>query len=507
MAQKPWGAYAPHFVVYEFGDIISHYRSHLDEIFAAFMLLYLNNGRIRLAKGVRFGFWPAGSKTPDGRSVSEWMMGQRYLSRGNWVPVAEGPTLVLGCGGEGPCNEHASASSERVAGQSCATLVADILGLTDDPRIAGLLRYTVRNDLNGEKGKDTTFSLARTIVDLHKINKSTSLTELNCEGQQRVMKIGINMCRALCRIDTKPKVDGRSLLGSIMAYWLMRNHSQWPDKVAKPDQTKAVKSLVSAKSDDQFMDWVKRGFIGVENGVEVAERVAKLLTVEKNGRDIPVRNVPTYKLLFNHLLKKVEEPYALTTIVAALYAMIGDNYTMSDFVSDVCEILKSKAFAQDEYLKALEIISVHAKSQMVDGVSKRFKLVSIDGKGNKTIGDNEALGQAARSDPTRAQVVVQRNTEGLVAISIDKNAWSDEGAAVRLEITAAIREAELRRKGLPLLAPDVMRREGPIAGVPHWFMFKGGAAMNGALTNPNETPTQIPLETIVQIVSEVLKKF
>lgn len=134
--------------------IITHQNPHLDEITAIWLFdrsggkknseikipVRQKNGKIRIPQ---VQYWNTGGLTPDGRSSEDW----------------EKDGYILIGVGRGKFDEHndSSNASEKKPDECSATLVADYLGLRQDPVLEQVLKYVLRND---SKGGAMSFELA-----------------------------------------------------------------------------------------------------------------------------------------------------------------------------------------------------------------------------------------------------------------------------------------------------------------------------------------------------------
>ncbi len=123
--------------------IVTHHRPHLDEILAIFILKVFGRKTFPGIETAKIEFWGHGQHTPDGRPIEE------HLREG---------TLPIGVG-NGPFDEHQEGARHKCA----ATLVAEYLGVRDDPRLTRLLGYTLRDD---RQGSGDLFTLATMIKTL-----------------------------------------------------------------------------------------------------------------------------------------------------------------------------------------------------------------------------------------------------------------------------------------------------------------------------------------------------
>jgi len=110
---------------------VTHHKPHLDEILAIFLLKVFGRKRFPGIEKAKIEFWGMGQKTPDGRKLAEH--------------IAEG-TLPIGVAGS-PFDEHQKGKSRECA----AMLVAKFLGVRNDPRIARLLNYTLKEDRGSDQ--------------------------------------------------------------------------------------------------------------------------------------------------------------------------------------------------------------------------------------------------------------------------------------------------------------------------------------------------------------------
>jgi len=122
---------------------------------------------------------------------------------------------------------------------------------------------------------------------------------------------------------------------------------------------------------------------------------------------------------------------------------------------------------------------------------RRLKMVTIDS-------DEDGIHKYARSEyGARAAVVVQRRSNGNVAVFGNKQAGIDLREAAKL-----LRLAEREAKGLEL-AHDEERllAEGYAPGAEEWFYHKQGQMLlNGSLTQADVPATRLSLDRIAELV-------
>jgi len=120
----------------EIRGIITHTRPHLDEITAIWLLRKFGGEKYPGVSTTEIIFWTEGGTTPDGRSAAEW--------------EADG-YLLVGTGG-GKFDEHPNhngSSGKSAKGKCAATLVAEDLGIEDDPALKIILESVEKEDLKG----------------------------------------------------------------------------------------------------------------------------------------------------------------------------------------------------------------------------------------------------------------------------------------------------------------------------------------------------------------------
>lgn len=71
--------------------------------------------------------------------------------------------LVIGFGG-GPFDEHPQAGIGRLEGECAATLVAEYLGIRNDPRLKNLLGYVLEKDSHATAGQFSLASMVKTLM-------------------------------------------------------------------------------------------------------------------------------------------------------------------------------------------------------------------------------------------------------------------------------------------------------------------------------------------------------
>lgn len=128
--------------------LVTHEKPHIDEYVGIWLLRKFGAGMFPGVETAKVEYWSTGGTTPDGRSPEE------YKREG---------TLLIGVGG-GRFDEHPSADNERKEDHCATTLIAETLGVQDDPALEKLLKFVSNNDL---KGAASPFDLAYLTKLLH----------------------------------------------------------------------------------------------------------------------------------------------------------------------------------------------------------------------------------------------------------------------------------------------------------------------------------------------------
>lgn len=113
--------------------LVTHVKPHVDEIVSIWLLRKFGAEMFPGVETAEVEYWATGGKTPDGHTPEEY--------------EAEG-ALLIGVGG-GRFDEHPSAENGRKEEKCAATLIAEALGVHDDPALEKLLKFVSNNDLKG----------------------------------------------------------------------------------------------------------------------------------------------------------------------------------------------------------------------------------------------------------------------------------------------------------------------------------------------------------------------
>jgi len=113
-------------------EIATHNNPHIDEIEGIRLLRRFGQNHFPGIEKASVVFWSKGG--PELQKTAE-----EYLTEG---------ILLVGIGG-GMFDEHPTLETERKNGKCAATLIAEYLGLDDDPALEFILDFVQRDDLNG----------------------------------------------------------------------------------------------------------------------------------------------------------------------------------------------------------------------------------------------------------------------------------------------------------------------------------------------------------------------
>lgn len=148
--------------------IVTHVSPHIDEICAIWLLRRYGRSQFIGIEAAPVIFWSEGT-TAIMKSPEEFL--------------AEG-VLLVGVGG-GMFDEHSTVDSERKSGKCSATLVAEHLGIDDDPALEFILDFVERNDLNGSGSMFDIASICRKMYTMMPAEKVINWATLALEAFYR----------------------------------------------------------------------------------------------------------------------------------------------------------------------------------------------------------------------------------------------------------------------------------------------------------------------------------
>ena len=139
----------------EVKKIVTHENPDLDSLGSAWLAKQFGKKKFPGIKEVAIEFLPGGLKMPDERQGDQWL--------------EENNILVLDMGG-GIFDHHQHPAEDNRRKLRCAaTLMAEFLGIKENPALAEILRAIAQNDLYGHS---TLLSLPRLIKDRNAIGKN-----------------------------------------------------------------------------------------------------------------------------------------------------------------------------------------------------------------------------------------------------------------------------------------------------------------------------------------------
>lgn len=140
-----------------------------------------------------------------------------------------------------------------------------------------------------------------------------------------------------------------------------------------------------------------------------------------------------------------------------------------------------------------------------DFKAKAHTKTIITAKGNLKLcwveSDNAAIARFARSEfGAKADIVIVRKSGGNVAIMTDKRTGLDLA-----DLAAALRAEERQLRNLPPMDPAALRAANTIdESWDVWHFAHGCMLLNGSHTAKGISPTAIPLDSLLSLISNVL---
>lgn len=413
--------------------IVTHVRPHLEELLAIYC--FLNDHFADVVKGiysyVRFTkvlFW---DDLPEGTTREEWEE-KGYVFIGRWG---------------GKRDEHATLSQPRKEGQSAVTLVADELGISNDPRMQELLKWTSSRDL---KLGESMFELPAVLKMMNDFSWSPDTIW--------------------------PWV--------VMAFEALYTRGA--------DHFNAVSPKAATTWNDTVKEWLMTRF-----GARLSEGEKKIASSgAANAKRIWLRSVPSVAgiLDFANRVSVVGRgnPFEVHAVAEAVYQRFG-SALFADWAFKSLDVI---------YQQARDFREVAAKDY------KAAKKLAIEVNGRKVmavIGQSDSLSfsrYARSSFGTQAElhrfaaVVIVRNGNGNVSIFTDLGMKLDLAPVVE-----QLRIAELRLKGKEIPTDKaLLRGEAAIPDCEEWYFFANGRMILNGSTTKSRRATSLPLTTITGIV-------
>lgn len=128
-----------------FHTIVTHEGPHFDEILGIWLLRRFGEQVFPGIGNAKIEFWGTGGSTPDSRSAQE------YEQEG---------ILLIGIGA-GRFDEHPAVNGERKEDECAATLIAEALGLKDEPAFEKILNFALNSDLKADNHPFNIASIAK----------------------------------------------------------------------------------------------------------------------------------------------------------------------------------------------------------------------------------------------------------------------------------------------------------------------------------------------------------
>ena len=382
-----------------FHTIPTHMRPDFDEIFGIMLARGCGEHLFPGISNAKIEYWPTG-ETPDGRPMAEW--------------VAKGYFPAIGIAGSA-CDEHASPSQSKADGECSATLTARMLGVSDHPTLASILRLAVVSDTKASTGS---FTIPGLVQPLHRLFPN---------DPDRVMRWTVSGIRAKW-VAEDARISGK--------------HTENVDSTPSEERVPFL-DLVSR--------WIMAKFGG---GAPVPVRVNPLAVLRHLGLERDEGLLPIAKFAKNYANGTSLHPFSIAAITSLLY----DVYPASVVEEWVSDALEARWNDQRLFLEARDEFNARAMKATIfpdDG--------EVGGRVAFVDSDNELMNKASRSHECGGcQLLIQRNSSGKVQFFVDTKA--------RLElryIIGALRYEEQLLAGTKISEdPEVLECEGEVAGIP-----------------------------------------
>ena len=268
---------------------------------------------------------------------------------------------------------------------------------------------------------------------------------------------------------------------AIIEYWA--DGGETPDGQAASEY-EANGYLLVGTGGGRFDEHGRNGDAG-KNGDCAATLVAKDLGIDQDSTLAKI-----LKFTLTNDLRGASHPFDLSAIIKAMYQANPED--PEKVIAWAIEALTAKYLEQKAFVEAQTTELEKAEVLTIMVGAKEATLVVIES-------DNELVSKAARSkDGLDAAIVVQKCSSGNVQIYVNKR----HGLQL-FDLAQMLRLEEQHLKG-NIVTRDwkVLSAEGKVDGAEEWyFHHEGQMLLNGSLSAPDVSPTQISLERIKQAIT------
>ncbi len=466
--------------------IITHFRPHLDELSAWWLASRLGANLFPGIENAQLILWPAGQKTPDGRTPREWK-------------EQEGAVLLGVGGAKTKDNPDGAEYDEHGDGgeNSTLTLMAGSLGLMTEPALQPLLKYSWYND---RKGKSTVWGLANI---LKMLNAYTVNTQQVAQFTFDILDAHYNR---MLKADPSFTHHQHALrFNDQLAQWLWELFGG-AQKSTTPRPATALGIIVllglEGREDLNQIIWLaKRDHT---KGIPHFDIVTMFSELIENGGDASAQETFVYTIMNANFAQQRRFVAAQKEVHDhAVVTWVGDPVVIKEMrksrvvehpeaLADIAKLEESEA-AKAKDPDTLRTIKELKQMMVKPGrVGRNDHIHAVPGilphQVVEIVSDNEEIIKAMRICYPEASFVIKHHRSGQLYPFINGKKSLMDALAAQVRIFENI--LRVGSDG-PRIAPEDLRKPGNLPGDPWCYHREGGNLFNGSLTSPGGPNTRI----------------
>jgi hypothetical protein len=432
---------------------VTHYRPHPDEAIAGWFLERFGLNLFPGADQAPWKFFNAGRQTPDGRSAQDWI-NEGVIPLGIW---------------NSPWDDHGRGYT------TAATLVAESLGLTQDPLLKPFLEYALQNDRNGGR---TPFDLASW---LRVVNAHTITGEQVMAMTSRLMNAKYNRM-----VTDDPSFTPHAywaVLDGLVAEWLWTTFGRKIDNSGqRPSTARAtaeVLKLCSEKGQWREDLWKIGRFIDRDHTMGTTtefDLVAMFSDLVEDGASAEYQRAFIFVTFDAYFAQQRRFMAAVDEVAAkATVTWVGERTTI-------------------ERLQRQGVVKETDKIRFFRG-AKPYKVVSV-------VSNSEEAVAAIMATYDGTKFVVRQTTDKHMLVAGPCHLMDEVARAVRRQ------DNIWRTSGNGPFIPEAdLAKPDNIPGDPAWCYHKeGGRLLNSSLTAPYMPATMLGVYDVITCIGTALQK-